>query len=58
MNKVMFLFVVAIIYVGSAALGLAVFGDGASAAYFGLAVGTIGFIAFYKLILNNSKEDD
>lgn len=54
----MFLFVVAIIYVGSAALGLAVFGDGASAAYFGLAVGTIGFIAFYKLILNNSKEDD
>jgi len=58
MNNVMFLIVVAIIYVGSTALGLAVFADGASAAYFGLAVGTIGFVAFYKLILNNSKKDD
>ena len=46
MNKVLFLVVVALIYMGAASIGLQFFGEGAGAAFFGLIVGTIGFLWF------------
>ena len=46
MNKVLFLVVVALIYMGAASIGLQLFGEGEGAAFFGLIVGTIGFLWF------------
>jgi hypothetical protein len=46
MNNALFLVVVLLIYIGAASIGLQLFGEGASAAYFGGVVGTIGFLWF------------
>jgi len=43
MNKFLILVVVGLIYSGAVGVGLLLFGEGASAAYFSLIVGTIGF---------------
>jgi hypothetical protein len=58
MSNVMFLIVVSIIYLGAAAIGIGIFGEGEKAAYFGAVVGTVGFICFYKLILGKGQDGE
>lgn len=53
----MLMFVIGfIVYIGSAALGVQIFGEGRSAAYFGLIVGSIGFYSVVYLVNKSDKK--
>lgn len=44
-----------IMYIGSTALGVTLFGEGRNAAYFGMIVGSVGFYGVVYLV-NESKK--
>jgi hypothetical protein len=56
LDNLLFLIVGGIIFVGSAALGVSLFGEGLGAAVFSLVVGSIGFYSFYYLVIKNKKD--
>jgi hypothetical protein len=56
LDNLLFLIVGGIIYIGSAALGVSLFGEGMGAAFFALVVGSIGFYSFYHLVIKNRKD--
>lgn len=56
LDNVLFLIVGGITYIGSAAFGILLFGEGMGAAFFALTVGSIGFYAFYCLLTKNMKD--
>lgn len=56
MENILFLVVGGIIYIGSGALGVALFGEGAGAAFFALILGSLGFYSFYYLVIKNKKD--
>ncbi len=58
MDKAMFLFIGAVIYLGSAAIGVQLFGEGGGAAFFTLIVGNIAFYGFYILIIKKNNDLD
>jgi len=57
MNKALFLFIMFVIYIGSAAIGVQLFGEGGSAALFAAIVGSIDFYVFYYLIITKNDDD-
>jgi hypothetical protein len=57
MDKVLFIIVMGVIYFGAAAIGILLFGQGQGAALFGLVIGTIGFLAFYHLLLKKNEDE-
>jgi uncharacterized membrane protein YfcA len=57
MNNALFLFVGAVIYIGAGAIGVQLFGEGGSAALFGMVVGSIAFYGFYHLIITKNDDD-
>lgn len=57
MNKALFLFITLVIYIGSTAIGVQLFGEGENAALFAAVVGSIAFYGFYHLIITKNEDD-
>ena len=58
MDNALFLFIGAVIYIGSAAIGIQLFGEGGGAAFFAATVGSIAFYGFYHLIIKKNNDQD
>jgi hypothetical protein len=46
-----------VIYIGSTAIGVQLFGEGENAALFAAVVGSIAFYGFYHLIITKNEDD-